>query len=263
MTASCVISVDTRMKGGLFMKKLLFALMLMLGLSGAALAENGEVITEGTFEYVVTEEGAVITEYLYPEQWPDIIETPAELGERPVVGFAEGAFTVCTAEIAFAAELPYYTNENGFLIDTRTDTLIYTAPSSRGKPLPAVRRLGEWSLISWAEWDMNVVIPEGVEEIGPVTFYDVGVASLQLPQSLRRIETDAFFAFDVADGRVIIPAGVEVVEFAAFGSGYVDGASGLEYWHLTLLPESESTRFETAQEYEARTGDDSFAWWYD
>ena len=170
---------------------------------------------------------------------------------------------MCFAEVTVAEGNPHFTSSDGFLIDTRTGTLLHTSPSSAGRPLPAVRRLGAWSLYHWAAWDADVVIPEGVEEIGPAAFYDVGVASLQLPQSLRRIETDAFFAFDIADGRVVIPAGVEVVEFAAFGSGYVDGASGLEYWHLTILPESESTRFETAQEYEARTGNDSFSWWYD
>lgn len=239
------------------MKKLLVVMLLMLCLSDAALAEDGEVFAEGTFEYVLTDEGAVITEYLYPEQWPEVIEIPAELGEQPVVGFAEGAFTICTAEIAFAAELPYYTNADGFLIDTRTDTLIYTAPSSRGKPLPAIRRLGKWSLISWAEWDMNVVIPEGVEEIGAAAFYDVGVASLQLPESLKIIETNSFYAFDVDGGEVIIPAGVEIVQFGAFGMGYVDSdPAGREYWHMTIIPANRwSTRFETYFEYAERTGD--------
>lgn len=239
------------------MKKLLVALMMVLCMMGAALAEV-ETFTEGMFEYVHTDDGAVITEYLYPEQWPEVIEIPAELGEQPVVGIAEGAFTICTAEIAFAAKLPYYTNENGFLIDTRTDTLIYTAPSSRGKPLPTVRRLGKWSLISWAEWDMNVVIPEGVEEIGAAAFYDVGVASLQLPESLKIIETDSFFAFDVEGGEVSIPAGVKNVQFGAFGMGYVDSdPTGREYWHMTITPANRrSTRFETYFEYAERTGDD-------
>lgn len=240
------------------MKKMLIALLLMLCLSGAASAEEGEVFTEGAFAYVLTEDGAVITEYLFTERWPEVIEIPAELGGQPVVGLAEGAFTICTAEIAFAAELPRYTYADGFLIDTQTDTLLYTAPSSRGKPLPAVRRLGDWSLISWAEWDMHAVIPEGVEEIGAAAFYDVGVASLQLPESLNIIQTNAFFAFDVESGEVILPAGVEIVQFGAFDMGCVDSdPAGRKYWHLTITPaDSWNTRFETYFEYAKRTGDD-------
>lgn len=233
------------------MKKLLLLLIFLLPC--LALAEDDDT---ALWDYILTDDGAVITEYRYPETWPEVLEIPAELGGHPVVGIAEGAFTIFQGEITFAGDIPHLTNEDGFLIDTRTDTLLYTAPSSRGKELPAVRRLGDWSLISWAEWDMDVIIPEGVEEIGRA-FYDVGVASLVLPESLRVIETNAFYAFDVAGGEVILPAGVELVQFGAFDLGYVDGdPSGREYWHMTITPESRYTRFETYFEYAARTGDD-------
>ena len=240
------------------MKKLLAILLTMLLSLGAAFAEEAEVFTEGDFAYVLTEAGAVITEYRYPETWPEVLEIPAELGGHPVVDITEGAFTVFQGEIVFTADIPHLVNKDGFLVNTRTDTLLYTAPSSRGKELPAVRRLGEWSLISWAEWGMDVVIPEGVEEIGAAAFYDVGVASLSLPESLRIIETNAFYAFEVAGGEVILPAGVELVQFGAFDLGYVDDdPAGRKYWHMTITPESRYTRFETYFEYAARTGDDS------
>ena len=238
------------------MRKLLFILLTLLCIGVAATAEV--VFTEGDFAYVLTDAGAVITEYYRTEISPDVLVIPAELGAQPVVGIAEGAFTVLMSEITFAGDIPHLTNADGFLIDTRTDTLLYTAPSSRGKELPAVRRLGKYSLINWAEWDTEVVIPEGVEEIGKAAFYDIGLASLTLPESLRLIETDAFYSFGVEGDEVILPAGVKEVQFGAFGIAYVDAdPTGRTYWHLTITPTNRwATRFETYFEYAERTGDD-------
>lgn len=238
------------------MRKWLFVLLTLMCIGGIAMAE--ETLTEGDFSYVLTDEGAVITEYRISEDNPDSLVIPSELCGQPVVDIAEGAFTVYWGEITFERNLPHLTNADGFLIDTRTDTLLYTAPSSRGKELPAVRRLGEWSLINWVEWDMDVVIPEGVEEIGAAAFYDVWLSSLALPESLRVIETNAFYAFGMDGDEVILPAGVKTVQFGAFGMGYVDAdPTGKTYWHLTVTPTSKwSTHFETYFEYAARTGDD-------
>lgn len=235
------------------MRKL--AVLLLLLLPCLALAEEAD---SALWDYILTDEGAVITEYIITDDNPGMLVIPAELGGKPVVDIAEGAFSVFWGELAFARNIPHLTNADGFLINTRTDTLLYTAPSSRGKELPAVRRLGEWSLINWAEWDTNVVIPEGVEEIGKAAFYDIGLASLTLPESLRLIETDAFYAFDVEGGEVILPAGVKTVQFGAFGISDVDAdPTGKTYWHLTVTPTDKwRTRFETYFEYAARTGDD-------
>ena len=235
------------------MKKLLLLLRLLPCL---ALAEDADT---ALWDYILTDEGAVITEYYRTEVSPDVLVIPAALDGHPVVDIAEGAFTVLMSEISFEGDIPHLTNEDGFLIDTRTDTLLYTAPSSRGKELPAVRRLGKYSLINWAEWDMDVVIPEGVEEIGDAAFYDVSLASLTLPETLRVIETDAFYSFGVEGDEVILPAGVKTVQFGAFGMGYVDAdPTGRTYWHLTVTPTDKwRTRFETYFEYVERTGDDS------
>ena len=235
------------------MKKLLMILLFLLPCFAPA-----EEAASDLWAYTLTDEGAVITEYYRTEISPEVLEIPAELDGHPVVGIAEGAFTVLMSEITFAGDTPHLINEDGFLIDTRTDTLLYTAPSSRGKALPAVRRLGAWSLCNWLEWDMDVVIPEGVEEIGAAAFYDIWLSSLALPESLRIIETDAFYAFGVDGNEVILPAGVKTVQFGAFGMGYVDAdPTGQTYWHLTITPTNKwSTRFETYFEYAARTGDD-------
>ncbi len=235
------------------MRKL--ALLLLLLLPCIALAEEA---ASDLWEYTLTDEGAVITEYYRTEVSPEVLVIPAELDGHPVVDIAEGAFTILMSEITFARDIPHLTNADGFLIDTRTDTLLYTAPSSRGKALPAVHRLGAWSLINWAEWDTEVVIPEGVEEIGKAAFYDIGLASLTLPESLRVIETNAFHTFGVEGDEIILPSGVKEVQFGAFGLFYVDAdPTGKTYWHLTVTPTNKwRTQFETYFEYAARTGDD-------
>ena len=128
------------------MKKLLMILLLLLPC--LALAEEA---ASDLWAYTLTDEGAVITEYIITDDNPDMLVIPAELGGHPVVDIAEGAFTVYWGDIAFERTIPHLTNEDGFLIDTRTDTLLYTAPSSRGKALPSVRRLGAWSLCNWLE----------------------------------------------------------------------------------------------------------------
>ena len=237
------------------MKKLLILFLLLI--TCTAFAEDA-TLTEGAFIYQLTDEGAVITGYIFGQDAPDTLAIPAELGGQPVVDIAEGAFEVYHGEIAFERDLPHLTNQDGFLINTRTDTLLFTSPASQGKELPAVRRLGEWSLHNWQEWDMDVVIPEGVEEIGAAAFYDVGVASLTLPESLRTIETNAFYAFDVEGGEVVLPAGVKLVQFGAFDLGYVDNdPTGRTYWHLTVTPTYKwGTQFETYFEYVERTGID-------
>lgn len=234
------------------MKKLV-TLLLVLMLPCLAAAE-----CSGPWDYTLSDEGAVITGYIFGEDAPDTLVIPAELGGQPVVDIAEGAFEINWSEIAFERDIPHLTNQDGFLINTRTDTLLFTAPSSQGKELPAVRRLGEWSLCNWLEWDMDVVIPEGVEEIGAAAFYDVGVASLTLPESLRTIETDAFSSFGVEGDEIVLPAGVKLLQFGAFGLSYVDDdPTGRTYWHLTVIPTNKwGTQFETYFEYVERTGID-------
>ena len=59
---------------------------------------------------------------------------------------AEGSLFSVRAEITVSGDNPHFTCEDGFLIDTRTDTLLYVAPSAAEKPLPAVRRLGDLCL---------------------------------------------------------------------------------------------------------------------
>lgn len=169
----------------------------------------------------------------------EVIVFPASLVEIP-----EYCFSHVTADIIIAEGNPRYIMQDGFLIDQQTSTLLYAVPSEDDPPIPAVRRLGSGSLENFGNWEQDVVIPEGVEEIGSYAFSDWAFRHVTLPASLRLIES---MAFDVEITEpVIVPAGVEFVEHWAFsGCGTA----------IEVIAASESTHFETAEEFEARTGE--------
>ena len=170
----------------------------------------------------------------------DVIVFPASLVEIP-----EYCFDHVTADIIVAEGNPQYEMRDGFLIDRQEDAIVYTTPECRGKPIPAVRRIGAGSMDNWvSEWGQDLVIPEGVEEIGSSAFYDWSFTHVTLPESLRLIESMAF-EVEITEP-VIVPAGVEFVEHWAFSG------CGSE---IVFIAASESTHFETADEYEARTGE--------
>lgn len=171
----------------------------------------------------------------------------------------EGCMLLFEAEITLHPDNPYFTNVDGFLVDIRTGTLLYTSVSARGKPLPAVRRLGSDCTYNWITgWgEMDVIIPEGVEEIGRYAFYDAELKSLTLPENLRLIETQAFESFNVIELPIRIPAGVETLQYGAFGLSYQYGQWGLYESPDMIVPEGTSTHFETLAEYILRTGDTS------
>ncbi len=295
------------------MKKLCTLLMAQLLLTGLALAEEDETYTWYAWEYTLTAEGAVITNWYYGDvllEQSSTVELPAKLGGQQVVGIGynalntyemdseisftliipegvrwlsddafqcchnadeihfptslteipEGCFNHVYAEITVAEGNPRYAVQDGFLIDMQTSTLLYTAPSAAGKPLPAVRRLGTGCTENWVTgWgEMDVIIPAGVEEIATYAFFDWEAKSLTLPESLRLIETCAFEAFGVVELPIVIPSSVEEVQYGAFGLTYQVGEWGLYETPDMIVELGESARYEAYDEYVVRTGDDSW-----
>ncbi len=100
----------------------------------------------------------------------------------------EGAFHHFGGEIVLHADNPYFTNHQGFLVDVAADTLLYAGPSADYRDIPAVRRLGDGSLQNWDAPEGDVIIPEGVVEIGQAALYDSFYRTIHLPESLRKIE---------------------------------------------------------------------------
>ena len=173
-----------------------------------------------------------------------------------LVDIPEGISHHLSAEITLAAHNPRYVLVDGYLIDTQTDTLIYTCVSAPEDKLPAVRRIGNDALANYglalipedSSWSGHLIIPEGVEELGcNVAYDDPFLQSVTLPESLRVIETGAFECIGVASGEIVVPAGVEVIQYGAFGLYTPIDAE--------IIVTSPDTRIETAREYAIRTGE--------
>ena len=96
------------------------------------------------------------------------------------------------AEIQFENGNEYFASENGFLIDRRTSTLLYCAPSSGHYPLPPVKRI-ETNLRNWISASDTLVIPDTVEYVGPYSLYeDMHYKKIILPSSVIELADYAF-----------------------------------------------------------------------
>lgn len=122
----------------------------------------------------------------------------------------EDCFDRISAEIEFPNGNPRYSCENGFLIDNTTQTLLYTAPSSHGNPLPAVRRLGDCSLANWL-WDDDddPVLPDTLESVGSYIFYDCGVTRVTFPDGITELSPYTFYCTDLQE--VHLPASLREI----------------------------------------------------
>ena len=122
----------------------------------------------------------------------------------------EDCFDRISAEIEFPNGNPRYSCENGFLINNTTQTLLYTAPSSHGNPLPAVRRLGDCSLMNWL-WDDDddPVLPDTLESVGSYIFYDCGVTRVTFPDGITELSPYTFYCTDLQE--VHLPASLREI----------------------------------------------------
>ena len=198
----------------------------------------------------------------------------------------EDCFDRISAEIDFPNGNPRYSCENGFLIDNTTQTLLYTAPSSHGTALPAVRRLGDWSLANWLWYDdddpvlpdtlesvgshifydccvTRVTFPDGVTELSPYTFHSTDLQEVHLPASLREIPDFCFWNCQLT--ALTIPDGVTHIGAQAFNgfTGEIIGAvtlpASVEFVGYRAFPDecdvtalNPQVHFETATEYAER-----------
>ena len=122
----------------------------------------------------------------------------------------EGCFDRIEAEIDFPNGNPRYSCENGFLIDRDTQTLLYTAPSSHGIALPAVRRLGDGSLLNWLWYDDDdPVLPDTLESVGSYIFYDCGVTRVTFPDGITELSPYTFYCTDLQE--VHLPASLREI----------------------------------------------------
>ena len=161
---------------------------------------------DAPFEVVLPEGLRTLDAYTFTECfYATKITLPATLEIIP-----EGCFDQISAEIEFPNGNPRYSCENGFLINNTTQTLLYTAPSSHGNPLPAVRRLGDCSLMNWL-WDDDddPVLPDTLESVGSYIFYDCGVTRVTFPDGITELSPYTFYCTDLQE--VHLPASLREI----------------------------------------------------
>lgn len=162
---------------------------------------------DAPFEVVLPEGLRTLDAYTFTECfYATKITLPASLEIIP-----EGCFDRVPAEIDFPNGNPRYSCENGFLINNTTQTLLYTAPSSHGIALPAVRRLGDWSLSNYYLWydDDDPVLPDTLESVGSYIFYDCGVTRVTFPDGITELSPYTFYCTDLQE--VHLPASLREI----------------------------------------------------
>lgn len=113
---------------------------------------------------------------------------------------AEGSFIHVCAEINFPNGNSNFAVEDGFLIDTRTQTLLYAAPSSKWNSIPAVRRLSDFALYNWESADDTILLPNTLETLSSCALFEQDKsdfspwAELILPDGIRELSSCSIYA---------------------------------------------------------------------
>lgn len=172
-------------------------------------------------------------------------------------------FDHVSAEIVLAEENQFFTVNNGFLIDKRTEGLLYCAPSAKDQPFPMVKRIEAHALNNYASFHPNLTFPETVEYIGGFNAYDLvelktivvpqsvvelgdyalfcnSATSVKLNEGLKRIGAYALAETDI--NSIVVPSTVEWIGFDAF--------AGMEEENITVL--NPNCAWETEEEYTLR-----------
>ena len=191
------------------------------------------------------------------------IELPSSLK----VISSDFAFSHVTAEISFPNGNPNYQAEDGFIIDIRTNTLVYCNPSAAEKPLPRVKRIEDNALENYSFYQSTLEFPDSVEYVGTFNAFDcVDLETIIVPGSVVELAENALssntateiilneglrkigaYAFDDTEiSSIIIPSTVEWIGLDAFGPAKEV---------LLLNPDC---HMETEEEYILRKNDEDY-----
>ena len=137
-------------------------------------------------ERIIVPEG--VTE-LQPSAFCDAYGVQAISLPSTLARIAPGSCSSGTSpEIDFPNGNENYRMENGFLIDNRTEGLIYCNPSARSQPLPRVRRIETAALHNYNSWQKVLEFPDSVEFIGSSNAFGcVNLETIIIPGSVAEI----------------------------------------------------------------------------
>ena len=253
----------------------------VVGIGNAALETAWHGPQFQTFEIVIPE-GVV---YLEQRAFEDCCHATTIYLPSTLRVIPEDCFFHVTAEIVFPKGSPFFVVTDGFLIEQKSSTLLYAAPSSYTAPLPLVKRLGNSSLDNWLYERTEVILPPTLESIGEFVFYDVAdISHVALPNSIEHIASRAFFGTglktvvlpaqlteipaycfcDCSISAITIPNGVtHIGEYAIYRNWdaieTVILPTTVQFVGHNAFPEetsvialSQDTHFETAEEYQLR-----------
>ena len=144
------------------------------------------------------------------------IELPSSLEEIS----SDDPFGYVSAEISFPNGNPYYREEDGFIIDIRTCTLVYCNPSASEKPLPRVKRIEKNALENYSFCQTILEFPDTVEFIGTFNAYDcVDLETIIVPGSVVELADSALSVNTATE--IILNEGLRRIGAYAFDDTYI------------------------------------------
>jgi len=208
------------------MKKLVLMLLAALLCLGAAAAEDEiATFTEGMFEYVLTEEGAVLVNCRFGEALPESLVLPETLGGMPLVGVGGNAFN--TSEYDYDECIQYIVLPEGvtFLEDNafwccHNASVVVLPASLEVIPEGCFHHFGGEILLNAANPHFSNRRGFLVDErTGTLLFASMSADYMELPE-VRRLGKSCLDGWEAPDGEVHIPEGVEEIGVAALCGGF-------------------------------------------
>lgn len=134
-------------------------------------------------------------------------------------GFNAGSFSRCPLLHFKVEDNPRYTtNEDGTILLNPDKTIIYSYPTCPGDLVieEGIKEIGPYAFY-WMDKVTSVVLPESLEIIGDHAFYDTKLKNLTIPAGVRRIEDHAFTDSHVLE-HVTTRGGLEYIGVRAFSN---------------------------------------------
>lgn len=162
-----------------------------------------------TFEIVIPEGVLYLEERAFEDcGYVTTIYLPSSLSD-----IDENCFANVSAEIVFPNGNSNFLIKNGFLIDLRSATLLYAAPSSCVHSLPCVERLGSRSIDNWLCEKTEVCLPATLKSIGRLVFCDLpDLSRITFADSIEQIDSGAFWGTELRE--IVLPS--ELIEIPAY-----------------------------------------------
>ena len=170
------------------------------------------------------------------------------------------------ADISFPDGNQFYQVNDGFLVDTRTDGLIYCSASSASLPLPRVSRVEDWALENYSPYQVTLEFPDSVTFIGANNAYDcVDIETIIVPGSVVELADEALRVNTATE--IILNEGLRRIGAFAFEQTEITSISipstvewiGWGAFFLTDVEDQDlglTCQIETEEEYENRSWPD-------